>query len=227
MTRVLVVDDERGLRRALRINLKARGYDVTLAADGKSALEAASRHPPDVVVLDLGLPDIDGIGVIEGLRGWTEAPILVLSARSGEPDKVLALDAGADDFVTKPFGMDELLARLRAALRRASTTDDEPLVETDDFAVDLVSKQVRDLQGEPVRLTPTEWQVLELLVRNEGKLVSQRQLLQEVWGPAYETETNYLRVYLAQLRRKLEPDPAHPRYLITEPGMGYRFIHER
>ena len=224
MTRVLVVDDERGLRRALGINLKARGYDVTLAADGKSALEAASRHPPDVVVLDLGLPDIDGIGVIEGLRGWTEAPILVLSARSGEPDKVLALDAGADDFVTKPFGMDELLARLRAALRRRSTTDDAPLVETEDFAVDLASKQVRDLQGEPVRLTPTEWQVLELLVRNEGKLVSQRQLLQEVWGPAYETETNYLRVYLAQLRRKLEPDPARPRYLITEPGMGYRFI---
>ncbi len=224
MTRVLVVDDERGLRRALGINLKARGYDVTLAADGKSALEAASRHPPDVVVLDLGLPDIDGISVIEGLRGWTEAPILVLSARSGEPDKVLALDAGADDFVTKPFGMDELLARLRAALRRRSTTDDAPLVETEHFAVDLASKQVRDLQGEPVRLTPTEWQVLELLVRNEGKLVSQRQLLQEVWGPAYETETNYLRVYLAQLRRKLEPDPARPRYLITEPGMGYRFI---
>ena len=224
MTRVLVVDDERGLRRALGINLKARGYDVTLAADGKSALEAASRHPPDAVVLDLGLPDIDGIGVIEGLRGWTEAPILVLSARSGEPDKVLALDAGADDFVTKPFGMDELLARLRAALRRGSPTDDAPLVETDDFAVDLAAKQVRDRRGDPIPLTPTEWQVLELLVRNEGKLVSQRQLLQEVWGPAYETETNYLRVYLAQLRRKLEPNPAQPRYLITEPGMGYRFV---
>jgi two-component system, OmpR family, KDP operon response regulator KdpE len=224
MTRVLVVEDERGLRRALGINLKARGYEVSLAADGRSALEAASRHPPDIVILDLGLPDIDGIGVIEGLRGWTEAPILVLSARSGEPDKVLALDAGADDFVTKPFGMDELLARLRAGLRRRSTTGDAPLVETDDFSVDLAAKEVRDRSGGSVRLTPTEWQVLELLVRNEGKLVSQRQLLQEVWGPAYETETNYLRVYLAQLRRKLEPDPSHPRYLITEPGMGYRFV---
>lgn len=226
MTRVLVVDDERGLRRALGINLKARGYEVTLAADGRSALEAASRHPPDVVVLDLGLPDIDGVTVIEGLRGWSEAPILVLSARTGEPDKVVALDAGADDYVTKPFGMDELLARLRAALRRGSAADDAPVVETESFTVDLAAKEVRGSDGAPIQLTPTEWHVLEVLVRNEGKLVSQVQLLKEVWGPAYETESNYLRVYMAQLRRKLEPNPPRPRYLITEPGMGYRFLAE-
>ena len=224
MTHVLVVDDERGLRRALGINLKARGYDVTLAEDGRSALDAASRKRPDVIVLDLGLPDVDGVSVIEGLRGWSEAPIIVLSARTGEPDKVVALDAGADDYVTKPFGMDELLARLRAALRRASTSDDAPVVETASFSVDLSAKQVKGPDGASIRLTPTEWQVLEVLARNEGKLVGQRQLLQEVWGPAYETETNYLRVYLAQLRQKLEPDPAHPRHLLTEPGMGYRLV---
>ena len=224
MTRVLVVEDERGLRRALGINLRARDYEVTLAADGRSALTAASRQPPDVVVLDLGLPDIDGVEVIEALRGWSQAPIIVLSARSGEPDKVVALDAGADDYVTKPFGMDELLARLRAALRRTATTDEVPVIDTEDFSVDLAAKQAFGSDGGPIRLTPTEWHVLEVLVRNEGKLVSQRQLLQEVWGPAYETETNYLRVYVAQLRRKLEADPSHPLHLITEPGMGYRFI---
>ena len=224
MTRVLVVDDERGLRRALGINLKARGYNVTLAENGRSALEAASRQRPDVIVLDLGLPDIDGVTVIEGLRGWSEAPIIVLSARTGEPDKVIALDAGADDYVTKPFGMDELLARLRAALRRAGTDEDAPVVETASFSVDLAAKEVRGSNAAPIRVTPTEWQVLATLARNEGKLVSQRQLLQEVWGPAYETETNYLRVYLAQLRQKLEPDPAHPRHLLTEPGMGYRLV---
>jgi two-component system KDP operon response regulator KdpE len=224
MTRVLIVEDERGLRKALGINLRARDYEVALAEDGRSALEAASREPPDAVVLDLGLPDIDGVEVIEGLRGWTRAPIIVLSARTGEPDKVVALDAGADDYVTKPFGMDELLARLRAALRRSASPDEGPLIETESFTVDLAAKEVRDGDGRPVRLTPTEWQVLEVLVRSEGKLVPQRQLLQEVWGPNYETETNYLRVYLAQLRRKLEPDPSHPRHLITEPGTGYRFV---
>ena len=227
MTRVLVVEDERGLRRALGINLRARDYEVALAADGRSALTAASRRPPDVVVLDLGLPDIDGVEVIEALRGWSQAPIIVLSARSGEPDKVVALDAGADDYVTKPFGMDELLARLRAALRRTATTDEVPVIDTEDFSVDLAAKQAFGSDGGPIRLTPTEWHVLEVLVRNEGKLVSQRQLLQEVWGPAYETETNYLRVYVAQLRRKLEADPSHPLHLITEPGMGYRFIAGR
>jgi two-component system, OmpR family, KDP operon response regulator KdpE len=226
MTRVLIVEDERGLRKALGINLRARDYEVTVAEDGRSALTAASREPPDAVVLDLGLPDIDGVEVIEGLRGWTQAPIIVLSARTGEPDKVIALDAGADDYVTKPFGMDELLARLRAALRRTAATDDLPLIEAESFTVDFAAKEARDGDGAPVRLTPTEWHVLEVLVRNEGKLVPQRQLLQEVWGPNYETETNYLRVYLAQLRRKLEPDPSHPRYLITEPGVGYRFVIE-
>jgi two-component system KDP operon response regulator KdpE len=226
MTRVLIVEDERGLRKALGINLRARDYEVTVAEDGRSALTAASREPPDAVVLDLGLPDIDGVEVIEGLRGWTQAPIIVLSARTGEPDKVVALDAGADDYVTKPFGMDELLARLRAALRRTAAADDLPLIETESFTVDLAAKEARGGDGEPVRLTPTEWHVLEVLVRNEGKLVPQRQLLQEVWGPNYETETNYLRVYLAQLRRKLEPDPSHPRHLITEPGIGYRFVME-
>jgi two-component system KDP operon response regulator KdpE len=223
MSRVLVVDDEAGLRHALAINLRARGYDVTLADSGMDALNAAARQPPDVVVLDLGLPDMDGTDVITGLRGWTKAPIIVLSARTGEGDKVDALDVGADDYVTKPFGMDELLARLRAALRRATPSDDAPVVQTGDFTVDLAAKEVRTAAG-PVRLTPTEWHMLEVLVRNHGKLVSQRQLLQEVWGPNYETETNYLRVYMAQLRRKLEPDPSRPRHLLTEPGLGYRFI---
>ncbi len=224
MTRVLVVEDERGLRQALGINLRAREYEVTLAEDGETALRAAASERPDVVVLDLGLPDMDGVEVIEGLRGWSEVPIIVLSARSGEPDKVVALDAGADDFVTKPFGMDELFARLRAALRRTSQAEDLPRVETKDFTIDLAAREVLDRAGSAVRLTPTEWHVLEVLVREKGKLVGQRQLLQEVWGPNYETETNYLRVYLAQLRRKLEPDPAHPVYLLTEPGIGYRFV---
>jgi len=223
VTLVLVVDDEPGLRDALAINLRARGYDVILAGDGAGALAAAAQRPPDAVVLDLGLPDMDGGEVIRGLRGWTRAPIIVLSARTAQGDKVDALDAGADDYVTKPFGMGELLARLRAALRRAAPADDQPVVETDAFTVDLPARQARTAEG-PVRLTPTEWHLLEVLVRNEGRLVSQRELLKEVWGPAYETETNYLRVYMAQLRRKLEPDPPHPRHLLTEPGMGYRFV---
>ena len=226
MTRVLIVDDEPGLRRALAINQRARQYVVDLAADAASALTLAARHPPDAVVLDLGLPDMDGRDVIAGLRGWTRAPIIVLSARTTQSDKVDALDAGADDYVTKPFGMDELLARLRAALRRGGAAEDAPVVETEDFSVDLAARQVRDRGGEPIRLTPTEWHLLEVLVRHEGKLVERRRLLQEVWGPAYETETNYLRVYMAQLRRKLEADPAHPRHLLTEPGMGYRFVRD-
>jgi two-component system KDP operon response regulator KdpE len=223
MARVLVVEDDRSLRRALGINLKARGYEVVLAEGGRAALAAASGEPPDVVILDLGLPDIDGVEVIEGLRGWMDAPIIVLSARTDQQDKVVALDVGADDYVTKPFGMDELLARLRAALRRRPTGEELALVETPDFTVELAAKQVRGRDNRVIKLTPTEWHVLEVLVRNEGKLVSQRQLLKEVWGPNYETETNYLRVYLAQLRGKLEPDPSQPRYLITERGMGYRF----
>ncbi|GAA3217813.1 response regulator [Actinocorallia longicatena] len=222
MTRVLVVDDEPQIVRALRINLKARGYEVDTAPDGRSALELASRHHPDVVILDLGLPDLDGVEVIEGLRGWLSVPIIVLSARHASGEKVAALDAGADDYVTKPFGMDELLARLRAAVRRSVPVEEAPKIVTEAFTVDLAARRItRD--GADVRLTPTEWHVLELLVRNAGRLVGQRQLLREVWGPSYETETNYLRVYLAQLRRKLEPDPSRPRYLITEAGMGYRF----
>jgi two-component system KDP operon response regulator KdpE len=222
MTTVLVVDDDPHLLRALRITLTARGYTVTAAADGAAALATASRTPPDLIILDLGLPDLDGVAVIEGLRGWCTAPIIILSARQTEPAKVDALDAGADDYVTKPFGMDELLARMRAALRRATPTPTAAAIATDAFTVDLAAKRVTTPNGE-IRLTPTEWHLLEILVREPGRLVTQKQLLQQVWGPAYETETNYLRVHLANLRRKLEPDPSRPRYLITEPGIGYRF----
>jgi two-component system KDP operon response regulator KdpE len=222
MSRVLVVDDEPQIRRALGINLRARGYDVDLAPDGERALDLAARKHPDVVVLDLGLPGKDGVDVIRGLRSWSLVPIVVLSVRDAEGDKVAALDAGADDYVTKPFGMDELLARLRAALRRTTPAEEEALVETEDFTIDLAAKKVRR-DGEEVRLTPTEWNLVEVLVRNRGRLVAQTQLLQEVWGPQYHDETNYLRVFMAQVRRKLEPEPAQPRYFITEPGMGYRF----
>jgi two-component system, OmpR family, KDP operon response regulator KdpE len=222
MTRVLVVDDEPQILRGLGTNLRARGYDVETAPDGERALELAARTHPDVVILDLGLPGIDGVDVIRGLRAWTTIPIIVLSARDQEQDKVEALDAGADDYVSKPFGMDELLARLRAAERRVSPGDEEAVVATDDFRVDLSAKRVSGSDGD-IRLTPTEWHLVEILIRHPGKLVSQRQLLQEVWGPQYQDETNYLRVYMAQIRRKLEPDPARPRYFITEPGMGYRF----
>jgi len=224
--RVLVVDDEPELLRALRINLRARGYDVETAADGASALDVAARRRPDVVVLDLGLPDLDGVDVIRGLRGWTTVPVLVLSARQDSHDKVEALDAGADDYVTKPFAMDELLARLRAAVRRAAPGSGEAVVTAAGFTVDLAAKRVRRADAsfpQDVRLTPTEWAMLEVLVRNPGRLVSQTQLLKEVWGPAYGQETHYLRVYTAQLRRKLEVDPSRPRHLVTEPGMGYRF----
>ncbi|MGH3944345.1 MAG: response regulator [Pseudonocardiaceae bacterium] len=224
MTRVLVIDDERQIVRALQINLAARGYQVLTAANGTAALRAAADGHPDVVVLDLGLPDLDGTEVIAGLRGWTSVPIIVLSARTDSTDKVQALDAGADDYVTKPFGMDELLARLRAAVRRTSAAAgaDEPVIATDAFTIDRAAKKVHR-GGVEVHLTPTEWGILDMLVRHSGRLVTQRQLLTEVWGPAYLKETHYLRVYLAQLRRKLEPDPSRPRYLVTEPGMGYRF----
>ncbi len=222
MTRILIVDDDRQLLRALQITLQARGYEVATAASGAEALRAASSHPPDVVLLDLGLPDLDGLTVVEALRGWTRAPVVVLSARDEERAKVRALDLGADDYVTKPFGMDELLARLRAAVRRSVPGAAEAVVTTANFTVDLAARRVITPGGE-VRLTPTEWHLLEILVRHPGRLITQRQLLQQVWGPGYTTETNYLRVHLANLRRKLEPEPAHPRHLITEPGMGYRF----
>jgi two-component system KDP operon response regulator KdpE len=224
MTRVLVVDDDPQLLRALRINLSVRGYEVITAATGSRALTAAAEHPPHVVILDLGIPDLPGIDVLAGLRGWMTAPVIVLSARTDSADKVGALDAGADDYMTKPFGMDELLARLRAAVRRAAvaTGADNPVVETKSFVVDLTSKKVIK-NGAEVHLTPTEWGMLEMLVRNRGKLVGREELLKEVWGPKYARETHYLRVFLAQLRRKLEDDPSHPNHLLTEAGMGYRF----
>ena len=221
--RALVVDDEPQIVRALRINLNVRGFEVVSAATGGEALRVAANFHPDIVILDLGLPDIDGIDVIAGLRGWTDVPILVLSARTDSADTVEALDAGADDFVTKPFGMDELLARLRAALRRGPQSVADPIVETADFTVDLAAKTVVR-QGENVHLTRTEWGVLELLVRTEGTLVSQKEILRTVWGPGHERETHYLRIYLGQLRQKLERDPAAPVHLITETGMGYRFV---
>ena len=223
MTRVLVVDDEPQIVRALQINLKARGYEVHLAGTGTSALKVAAQHPPELVILDLGLPDFDGVDVIRGLRGWTDAPILVLSGRTDQTDKVEALDAGADDYVTKPFGIDELLARMRAVLRRSNVAQDQPVVTVGGAVVDLAAKRVTLENGDDIRLTPTEWHLLEVLVRNPGKLMSQRQLLTEVWGPGYETAGGNLRFYMGQLRRKLEPDPARPKHLLTEPGMGYRF----
>ncbi|KUL22824.1 response regulator [Actinoplanes awajinensis] len=223
MTRVLIVDDDPQLVRALRITLTVSGYQVATAPDATTALTLAGRTPPDLVILDLGLPDLDGVAVIDALRGWSSAPIIVLSARHHEPAKVDALDAGADDYVIKPFGMPELLARMRAALRRATPgSEAAPIVRTAAFTVDLSAKRVTTVAGD-VRLTPTEWHLLEILVREPGRLVTQKQLLHQVWGPGYDTETNYLRVHLANLRHKLEPDPARPRYLITEPGIGYRF----
>jgi two-component system KDP operon response regulator KdpE len=222
MSSVLVVDDDPALVRALTINLTARGYEVHAAATGAGGLRLAATHPPDAVVLDLGLPDLDGTEVIAGLRGWTDVPILVLSAREQSREKVAALDAGADDYVVKPFGMDELLARLRAAIRRGSPTPAEPVVTTDAFTVDLSAGRVT-ADGKDVKLTPTEWHLLEVLVRNSGRVVDHARLLTEVWGPAYREQTNYLRVYMATLRRKLERDAANPGHLLTESGRGYRF----
>ncbi len=251
MTRVLVVDDEPQILRALRINLRVRDYDVHVAATGAEALQVAGRYPPDLVILDLGLPDLDGVEVIQGLRGWTKAPIIVLSGRADSVDKVEALDAGADDYITKPFGVEELLARMRAAVRRTGAVEDLPKIQLGHLVVDLAAKRVTrqatvpagggeagagqaggaggqagggaPAQADDIRLTPTEWHLLEVLLRNPGKLLSRNQLLTEVWGPGYADATGNLRLYMAQLRRKLEPDPARPRWLITEPGMGYRY----
>jgi two-component system, OmpR family, KDP operon response regulator KdpE len=220
---VLVVDDEPQILRALQINLRVRDYQVYTAATGAEALQQASRHPPDLVILDLGLPDLDGVEVIEGLRGWTAAPIIVLSGRADAVDKVAALDAGADDYVTKPFGMEELLARMRAVGRRAIGDGDEPQVRIGDLVVDLAAKRVIARDGADIRLTPTEWRLLEVLLRHPGKLLGRQYLLKEVWGPGYADAAGNLRLYMAQLRRKLEPDPSRPRWLLTEPGMGYRF----
>ena len=235
MTRVLVVDDEPQILRALRINLRVREYEVHVAATGTEALTMASRYPPDLVILDLGLPDLDGVEVIQALRGWTKAPIIVLSGRADSTDKVEALDAGADDYITKPFGVEELLARMRAAVRRTGAAEDQPRIRLGDLVVDLAARRVTRqaavpagagvaaAQPDDIRLTPTEWHLLEVLLRNPGKLLSRTQLLTEVWGPGYADATGNLRLYMAQLRRKLEPDPARPRWLITEPGMGYRY----
>ena len=235
MTRVLVVDDEPQLLRALRINLKARHYLVATAADGNAALRLAARTPPEAVILDLGLPDLDGVDVIHALRIWSKVPIIVLSGRSGAAEKVAALDAGADDYVTKPFSMNELLARLRAVLRRPSPEEPPLAADIGAYTVDVINCTVRlraDLSALPdgaaerleePRLTPTEWRVLAMLLGHPGRLVTGRQILEDVWGPGHESKTNYLRVYLAGLRRKLELDPAHPRHLLTEPGMGYRY----
>lgn len=222
MSRVLCVEDEPHLLRTLGQNLRARGYDVDLAETGEQAVDLARLHRPDAVILDLGLPGMSGMDVIRSLRHWTTVPILVLSARDSEFDKIGALDAGADDYVSKPFGMGELLARLRAALRRPLPTDEQPLVVTDHFTVDLASCRVTNPSGE-VRLTPTEWHLVEVLVRHSGRLVTGRDLLQAVWGPQYGEETNYLRVHMAHIRRKMEPEPARPRYFHTEAGLGYRF----
>jgi two-component system, OmpR family, KDP operon response regulator KdpE len=223
MTRVLIVDDEPQILRALRINLTARQYEVITAADGTQALRAAAEDRPDLVVLDLGLPDIDGAEVIRSLRTWSPVPIVVLSGRADSHDKVDALDAGADDYVTKPFSVDELLARIRAVTRRRTVPDTGTPVRIGRYTVDLAARTAADDAGTSVHLTRTEWQLLDVLARNPGKLVSQRQLLQEVWGPTYLDETQNLRQYMAHLRRKLEENPARPRHLITEPGMGYRF----
>jgi two-component system KDP operon response regulator KdpE len=232
MTHVLVVDDDAHILRTLRIHLAAHGYTVATADTGRAAIAAAGADRPDLVILDLGLPDIDGTAVIAALRQKSTMPIIVLSARRDAPDKVHALDTGADDYVTKPFGIAELLARMRAAVRRSThgggpddtTTPggEETVVHTAAFTIDLATKKA-SRGGADLRLTPTEWAILEILVRHRGALVTQRRLLTAVWGPNYRTQTNYLRVYLAQLRQKLEPEPSRPRYLITEPGMGYRF----
>jgi two-component system KDP operon response regulator KdpE len=219
---VLVVDDDTSLLRALAISLRARGYRVVVARSGEEGLKVAAHRLPDVVLLDLGLPGIDGVQVVHGIRGWSRMPIIVLSARHQSVSKVEALDAGADDYLTKPFGMDELLARIRAALRRAPPDAEEPVVTTESFSIDLAARRVHR-QGNDLHLTPKEWEIVEVLVRNPGRLVSQRQLLHDVWGPSYETETEYLRVLMARVRRKLETDPSHPMHFRTEPGMGYRF----
>jgi two-component system, OmpR family, KDP operon response regulator KdpE len=227
MSRILLVEDDPQLLKAMRITLHARGHDVITAATGARALGEAAASRPDLVVLDLGLPDIDGLEVISGLRGWTSVPIIVLSGRTGGSDKVAALDAGADDYVTKPFGVEELLARIRAATRRAASTDDGTATVTiGDHTIDLAAKRVDPRPGstaDDVRLTPTEWRLLEAFVRHPGKLIGQRALIAEVWGPTNSADSSNLRLYLNRLRRKLEPDPSRPRHLITEPGMGYRF----
>ena len=224
--RILIADDDPQILRALKVTLRARGYEIITADDGAQALEMAASHRPDLVMLDLGMPKLDGVEVIEGLRGWTQVPILVVSGRSDAADKVDALDAGADDYVTKPFAIDELLARIRALTRRVVNPGDDPIIEFGEVSVDFTAKQImkrNKAKREPIRLTPTEWKILDILVHNPGKLVTREDLLTQIWGPFHTKDTGYLRLYLAQLRKKLEPVPAEPRYLVTVLGMGYRF----
>ncbi|MGF9753671.1 response regulator transcription factor [Microvirga sp. 0TCS3.31] len=222
MTFVLVVDDDPAMRRTLSINLRARDYEVETAGDGRSALQVVDERMPDLVLLDLGLPDLDGIAVLTQLRSFTQVPVIVVSARTESDDKVEALDLGADDFITKPFSIEELLARIRATSRRAGREEPDLVVEVGGLRLDLTdSRATRD--GEEVHLTPTEWRIVEVLVRRRGRLVRQAELLTAVWGPAYGTQTNYLRVHMASVRRKLEADPGRPVLFVTEPGMGYRF----
>ncbi len=223
MTRILIIEDEPALARALAITLNARGYETDVAVTGTAGLDLAASSHPDLILLDLGLPDLDGMEILHAVRGWSQVPVVVLSARQTSHDKVAALDAGADDYVSKPFAMDELLARIRAATRRSAGVEADPVVVTDSFTIDLAARLVtRD--GQPVRLTPTEWRLLEILARNAGRIVTQKELLRELRGPDLDRESHYLRVYLAQLRRKLEPDPARPRHLLTDPGIGYRLV---
>lgn len=225
--KILIADDDPQIVRALRVTLRARGYDIVTAATGTEALERASAERPDLYLVDLGMPLLDGVSVITALRGWTQAPILVVSGRTDSVDKVEALDAGADDYVTKPFAVDELLARIRALTRRRPEAESSPVVQFGSVTVDVLAKSVSQErpggQAQPIRLTPTEWQMLEILLRNEGKLVTRQTLLSEIWGSTHVTDSGYLRLYMSQLRKKLEPDPAHPQFLLTEPGMGYRF----
>ena len=221
--KLLIADDDPQLVRALRITLSAHGYEVVAAPDGAAAIALAAKEYPDLVMVDLGMPRVDGMRLIEALRGWTTVPIIVVSGRTGSADKVEALDAGADDFVTKPFQIDELLARLRALSRRATASVDEPVVSFGDVSVDLAAKSVTRA-GALVHLTPTEWQVLEFLVRSPGALVTRQTLLKDIWGTEQVADTGYLRLYLSQLRKKLEPDPAHPVHMLTESGMGYRLV---
>jgi two-component system KDP operon response regulator KdpE len=225
MTRVLCIDDDPNMRRTLAANLRARGFEVDLADSGERALQSAKDKLPDVIILDLGLPGISGMEVIRTLRHWTTIPIIVLSARDAEFDKIGALNAGADDYVSKPFGMGELLARVRAAVRRGTPSTESPLVTTPDFTLDLEARRAT-VGTTDTKLTPTEWHIVEVLVRNAGRLVTGKTLLQAVWGPEYGNETNYLRVHMAHIRRKLEPEPSHPHYFHTEAGMGYRFSPE-
>lgn len=219
--RILIIDDESPIRRLLKVGLSAYGYELAEAASGRQGIQEAAFFHPDLIILDLGLPDLDGLEVVKRLREWCQAPIIILSVREQETDKIQALDAGADDYVTKPFGMGELLARIRVALRHAAQKEDEPVLTLGGLTVDLARRLVL-VEGEEVKLTPTEYEILKSLATHAGRVLTHRQLLRTIWGPEYEGETHYLRVYIAQLRRKIEPDPTRPRYILTEPGVGYR-----